>query len=217
MRADRIEGSDAAARYAGRACDRGEPYTVQNTPQSGAPSGEAPQPSSNPSGQPYRPPRPAWWYWVGGGIVAIVLCCGCAGIASLASHGGNTTTGNSGGNIIAANQPGGSTTPNATPTATHTPQWTTVQKFSGTTSQKTPLFDVPSEWRIVWSCKKSNDFGGNFIVNVMNADGTPMDYAVVNTMDNDGSTTYEHQGDGQVYLDIQTYNEKWTIQVQVQQ
>jgi hypothetical protein len=175
----------------------------------------------NPGGQPGRPRRPAWWYWVGGGIVAVVLCCGCAGIASLANHSGATTSDNNGGNVAAANQSGGganaTVAPTAIPTATHTLQWTTVQKFSGTTSQKTPLFNVPGEWRIVWTCKKANDFGGNFSFAVMNADGSALDPLAVNTQDNDGSTTYEHQGDGQVYLDINTYGEQWTIQVQVQQ
>jgi hypothetical protein len=149
-----------------------------------------------------------------------VLCCGVFGIASLASH--PSTSGDSGnGAATATSQPaggvGGKTkTLAATATATHAPQWTTVQQFSGTTSQKTPLFSVPNEWRIVWTCKQADQYGGNFIVNVMNADGTPLDYGVVNTQNTDGATTYEHQGGGHVYLDVQTFSEQWLIQVQVQ-
>ena len=194
---------------------------MQNTPQGGAPDGAPQQQGRYPGGQAARPWRPKWWYWAGGGAVAIVLCCGGLGIASLAGH--PSTGGESGnGAATATSQSAGgvsgkSRTPAATTTATHAPQWTTVQQFSGTTSQKTPLFRVPNEWRIVWTCKKADEFGGNFIVNVMNADGTPLDYAAVNTQDDDGATTYEHQGGGQVYLDVQTYSEQWNIQVQVQE
>jgi outer membrane usher protein FimD/PapC len=51
----------------------------------------------------------------------------------------------------------------------------------------------------------------------MSADGSPLDFAAVNTKDDDGATTYEHQGGGQIYLDVNTYSEQWTIQVQIQQ
>lgn len=194
---------------------------MQNTPQGGAP-----QPGGYPGGYPGgfpggqapqpQPQRSKKWYWIGGGIaLAIVLCCGCAGITSLAGHNSTTDTQNS----VGVNSSGGGTTtsgPAPTATTAHVAQWTTVQKFSGTTSQKTPLFTVPGEWRIVWKCQKANEFGGNFIVGVMNADGSPLDFAAVNTQGNDGATTYEHQGDGQIYLDVQTYSEQWSIEVQVQ-
>ena len=209
---------------------------MQYTPQGGGPEGTPQQQSAYPGGQgPYpagqgpfpgatgpfqggqsgRPKRPAWWYWAGGGALALVLCCGVFAVASFAAHPGATGN-NSSGNGSNANT-AATSQPAATATATHIPQWTTVQQFSGSTSQKTPLFTVPNEWRIVWKCQKADEFGGNFIVSVMNADGSPLDFAVVNTQYNDGATTYEHQGSGQVYLDVQTYSEQWSIQVQVQQ
>lgn len=178
-----------------------------------------PRPSSPnlPVGPATRPRRQTWVYWVGGITVTLALCCGIGGVATLASqHSGNqpaqSADQQSGGQPVS----GHTTAPAAKATATHVAQWSTIQRFTGTTTQKTPLFAVPDEWRIVWTSKKADQYGGNFIVSVMNADGTPLDYAVVNTQDNDGATTYEHQGGGQVYLDVETYDEQWTVQVQIQ-
>jgi hypothetical protein len=62
--------------------------------------------------------------------------------------------------------------------------------------------------RIVWRCKKADQLGGNFIVCVMNAERAPLDVAAINTQDDGGATTYEHQGGGQVYLNSQTYSKQ---------
>jgi hypothetical protein len=196
--------------------ESGVPGDVPQQPGTPPQPSVPPQPGIYPAAPAARPPRPKWFIWAAGGAVALVLCCGVCGIASLATRGnsstdsGNTTT----------TQPSNKTAtraPAPTATATHVLQWTTVQQFSGTSAQKTPLFNVPQEWRIVWTCKKNDEFGGNFIVSVMGADGTPLDFAAVNTTNDDGATTYEHQGGQRVYLDVNTYGEQWSIQVQVQQ
>ncbi|HEY7983541.1 MAG TPA: hypothetical protein VID73_05195 [Ktedonobacterales bacterium] len=192
-------------------------YPAQPGTYPGMPGGDPPRPGMYPGVPAARPPRPKWFIGAAGGAVALVLLCGICGIASLAARGGSgTDTGSS----TTTNQLSSHTTatraPAPTATATHVLQWTTVQQFSGTSAQKTPLFNVPQEWRIIWTCAKNNDFGGNFIVSVMNADGSPLDFAAINTQDNDGATTYEHQGDQQIYLDVNTFGEQWNIQVQVQ-
>jgi hypothetical protein len=184
-----------------------------------APGGYPPQPGMYPGAPAPQQQRPKWFIWAAGGAVALVLCCGICGIASLVTRSSTSTGANNSttGNQLSSNSSNSTRPPAPTATATHSLQWTTVQQFSGTSSQKTPLFRVPQEWRIVWTCKKNDEFGGNFIVSIMYADGTPLDFAAVNTKDDDGATTYEHQGGDQTYLDVNTYSEQWSIQVQVQQ
>lgn len=104
-----------------------------------------------------------------------------------------------------------------TPTPTHTPQWTTIQTFSGNGDKKTTLFTVPDTWRLVWSCNPvSNYFGEyNVIVDVKASDGTNIDSGAVNTICKAGVTgdsTQEYQG-GTVYLDVTA--DEWTIKIQV--
>jgi hypothetical protein len=62
--------------------------------------------------------------------------------------------------------------------------------------------------RIVWRCNKAHQFGGNFIDGAMNAEMASLHVAAINTQDDGGATTYEHQGGGQVYLNSQTYSEQ---------
>jgi len=151
----------------------------------------------------------------------LALCGSCAGIANVMGIGSSVSPSNSGN--MAKQISGGTATLAATatpavpPTPTHVLTWTTIQRFTGTSAEKTPVFTVPAEWRIVWTCKATDSFGGgNFIVTVTGADGTPLDLAV-NTQGNDSATTYEHQAAGQVYLDINTFDEQWTITVQARQ
>jgi hypothetical protein len=108
--------------------------------------------------------------------------------------------------------------PTKAPTPTHTPQWTTVQTFTGNGTKKTAVFNVGNDWKIIWSCNPSSSFGGqyNVIVDVNNADATPLDPGAVNTIckaGNTGDMTEEHQG-GDVYLDVSSEG-SWKILVQV--
>ncbi len=110
------------------------------------------------------------------------------------------------------------TQPAATPTPTHTPKWTTVQTFNGSGNKKTAIFNTSNDWKIIWSCNPASAYLGeyNLTVDVVNSDGTPLDYGAINEICKAGNTTNsteEHQG-GQVYLDIQSDGGTWTIQVQ---
>lgn len=160
---------------------------------------------------------PVWGVAVTG---LVLLCMLCGLMSTLTSHGGNASAANQTGGTTtqATHAPKATNTPKATATPTHAPKWTTVQTFQGNGTKKTATFSVPDSWKIVWTCDP-NSFGGsqfNMIVSVYNDDGTPLDYAAVNTMcssGNTGDSTQEHQG-GNVYLDIDSEG-SWTVQVQV--
>lgn len=160
---------------------------------------------------------PVW----GVAVIGLVVLCMLCGLISTALNqgGGASAAGQTGGTTTqATHAPKATNTPKATATPTHTPKWTTVQTFQGNGTKKTATFSVPDNWKIVWSCDP-NSFDGsqfNVIVSVYNDDGTPLDYAAVNTMcssSNTGDSTQEHQG-GSVYLDIDSEG-SWTVQVQV--
>jgi len=110
-----------------------------------------------------------------------------------------------------------------TPIPTDTPvptTWTTIQTFRGNGQRKTSVFTVPDHWRLKWKCNPASDYFGsyNVIIDVYNSDGTPLDFAAINTICQDGNTsgdTEEYQG-GDVYLDLQI-DGAYTITVQTLQ
>jgi len=105
------------------------------------------------------------------------------------------------------------------PTAvlTPTPNWTTIQTFIGSGNQKTPVFHVAANWKIVWSCTPSSFFSRqyNLLVGVNYSDTTPLDVGAIHSIcraDNTSGTTEEHYG-GDVYLTISSVG-SWKIQIQ---
>ena len=107
--------------------------------------------------------------------------------------------------------------PTPTPTATPRPAvWTTTQTFSGNGTQKTAVFPVPDDWKLVWKCDPASfSFPYNVIVDVVNTYGSPFDPGAINTLCQAGNTsgqTEEHQS-GQIYLDINSEG-TWAVQVQ---
>lgn len=111
--------------------------------------------------------------------------------------------------------------PTATAKPTQPPKWTTVQMFKGNGTQKTAIFSVPDDWKILYSCTFQNISGitadGVLTVAVYGKDNTPLDVAVNATCKNGVAhttgQTEEHMG-GQVYLSIDSTGD-WSLQVQV--
>jgi len=103
-----------------------------------------------------------------------------------------------------------------TPASVHTPAWTTVQTFTGNGDQKTALFSVPGDWKILWNCDPNSFVGPyNVQLNVYNLYGIVIDANAINAICQAGNTsggTEVHQG-GQVYL-LMVSESVWKIQVQ---
>lgn len=100
---------------------------------------------------------------------------------------------------------------------TPVPRFITTHTFSGYGVEKTMVFDVANDWKIVWSCDPSSFYGQQYdlIVSVDHSDGKTIDFAAVNITCTRGYSTdvkEEHQG-GAIYLDI-TSEGAWNIQVQ---
>jgi len=109
--------------------------------------------------------------------------------------------------------------PTDTPAPTAAPaKWTTTQRFSGTGDKQTGVFTVPADWKIMWSCDATHNYGveGVLAVYIYNSDGSPADDGNVDgtctankvTTDN----TEEHQS-GDVYLKVLA-SVPWTVQIQ---
>lgn len=97
------------------------------------------------------------------------------------------------------------------------PNWAPRQTFIGSGNQKTPVFHVAANWKIVWSCTPSSFFSGqyNLLVRVNYADTAPLDVGAIHSIcrvGNTSGTTDEHYG-GDVYLTIYSVG-SWTIQIQ---
>lgn len=153
-------------------------------------------------------------------VIVLVLMCGSCGIGSIAARGGGSQPVAQSGTTqqtATPSQPAATPTKPA-PTATPKPKtWVTVQHFTGANNQQTPTFSLPDGSRIVWSAKAANQFGGNFIVEMYNADGTLSDQVANSITPPDQSGTYNVHGDQSVYLSIQTDGCNYDIAVQVYQ
>lgn len=98
--------------------------------------------------------------------------------------------------------------------------WTTTHTFTGERIQKTAIFSVSADWKILYTCTyqqisgTSTTVDGALAVMVYDANNTIQDVAVnarCKTAKVTGETE-EHQG-GQIYLSMNGTG-KWTIQVQ---
>jgi hypothetical protein len=97
------------------------------------------------------------------------------------------------------------------------PGWNITQTFTGTGPQKTAIFTVPNDWKIVWACYGIvGGYAGALSVGVMGADNSYVDSFAVNANCSGGTTTSgsteEHQG-GKIYLAMQAAGD-WTVEVQ---
>ena len=153
---------------------------------------------------------------------------GCVGLAILLAfivtiavmvRGSTSSTATSNTTSQVTQQPTAQPTLASTPTPMATPRpvvWTTTQTFSGNGTQKTAVFPVPDDWKLVWKCDPASfSFPYNVIVDVVNTYGSPFDPGAINTLCQAGNTsgqTEEHQS-GQVYLDINSEG-AWVVQVQ---
>lgn len=146
---------------------------------------------------------------IGCGVVAAVVVL--IALISAVSSGGkssSTTTSSSTDNSS-------SSTKNSAPSQSQT--WQTTHTYNGNGEKKTETITVGNDWKIQWSCTPSSFMGNtyNVIVSVYNSDGTPADYAAINTMCKDGNTsgeTEEHTG-GNVYLDVNSEGD-WSLTIQ---
>src|SRR5579859_1191525 len=217
-------GTSNGVSIPGESSTRGAEIVMQENPQPPQ-QPQYPQPYPQPTGYPPQmppmpqPPQKKNFFRTIPGIITgiIIVCCLVGGIATAISKGGDSTTPSGTGSAGNTTKPQETSTPAATATATHTPKWTTIQSFSGNGAKKTATFNVPDDWRIVWSCDPSSFYGSqyNVIVDVYNSDGSYLDPAAVNTIcktGNTGDNTEEHQG-GDVYLDINSEG-SWKIEIQ---
>ncbi|MBE3560367.1 MAG: hypothetical protein IMW89_14250 [Ktedonobacteraceae bacterium] len=103
-----------------------------------------------------------------------------------------------------------------TPAPTHSPQWTTIQTFTGTGAKKTSVFTVPEHWRIAWSCDPTshNNLSYNLIIHANSTTNALLGNGVETTCkkDNTRNSTEIYRG-GKVYLSIISEG-KWTVQIQ---
>jgi hypothetical protein len=95
------------------------------------------------------------------------------------------------------------------------PGWQTIASFSGNGQKKTSTFNTGDHWRLLWQCKPSSFYGGqyNVIVEVMGTDGSQN--LAVNTIcksSNTGGDTEEYQN-GTFYLDVNS-EAQWSVQIQ---
>lgn len=199
-------------------------YPPQQQPYTSYP--QQPQPYSQPPVQPpfqqYQPPfqlpqsppppkkKRRIWLWVIGAILVI------GAIANAGSHSSSNTDSPATGVATTQQQSQSTQAPEATPTPTKALKWTVTQTFSGTGSKKTGVFTVSDNWAIAWACNPASyDIPYNVIIEVYNADGSPLDLTAVETTCKTGNTqdtTHEPTG-GSVYLDI-TSEGDWAITVQ---
>lgn len=143
------------------------------------------------------------------GFVFLIL------IGSLLACGSSTST--STGTNTGSSSP---SSPSVTPTPTKQLKWTTTHTFTGNGTQKTPIFTVGNDWKILYTCTFQNISGvtadGALVVSVYGSDNTVLDLAINATCKNGvkktTGSTEEHQG-GSVYLSMDGTGD-WTVQVQ---
>jgi hypothetical protein len=186
------------------------PPGYQPNPNQFPPNGQIfPQTPSGYPPQQLQPPKKKKGLAIGcGAIAAIVVLIGIISAVSSGGKSSSTTTSSSTDNSLSS----------ANHSASSQPQtWQTTHTYNGNGEKKTETITVGNDWKIQWSCTPSSFIGNtyNVIVSVYNSDGTPADYAAINTMCKDGNTsgeTEEHTG-GNVYLDVNSEGD-WSITIQ---
>ena len=180
------------------------------------------QPPMMPPPPPPRPPKRRRNPWlIVGIVVGAIILFSAIGNAVTKSSPSNSTTQTT---AIPTDTPTDTPLPTfgITPVPTDTPapppKWMTTQTFSGTGDKQTGVFTVPDDWKIIWSCDATHNYGvdGVFFVYVYNSDGTPTDNGsadstcAANKVTTD--STEEHQS-GSIYLKVGS-SVPWKIQIQ---
>ena len=169
--------------------------------------------------QPPQKKNSALWVWVGV-IVAVLICSGIVtgSLRNQNQPGDNSVLASTATTIPTPNTtpfPTATSQPTATPRPTSgPPQWTDVTQWTGTAEQQTEDFTVPSEWRIVW---KATETVGSGIYNleVYTSTGQFVDGVALLANNSDQETYNVHNKPGSFYLNIDTYNYSYMIEVQV--
>lgn len=174
-----------------------------------------PQSQNGPQRPPAKPParRVGFsWLWLASGLI-VGLIVGI--IIGYAVHTpGVQSTPPTKQTITTSSQ---STQEAITPTPAHALKWTTIKTITGNSGEKTSVFTMPDDWKIVWSCDPKSFQGSHANLNVTvygPPDGALVNVAV-NAVCKPGKTsgsTEEHRG-GQVFLVIGG-NGSWKLQVQ---
>lgn len=153
----------------------------------------------------------------------LIICCVCGTISALRGNSSPSTSqqtsqdrGSSAPTIGGTPLP--TDTPEPTPTNTPAPRWVTIANFSGNGTKRTTTFTITSDqWRMNWRCNPNSDYFGqyNVIVSVYNDDGSPADYAAINTICQAGNThdTTAEYTPGTYYLEVDS-EAAWSVQVQ---
>jgi hypothetical protein len=147
-------------------------------------------------------------------LASIVLSISCSAVNGIS--GTPNTSPTSASRASPTPQRATATTALASPTATLT--LTTVKTFTGTNPTTTAVFDVSTDWNIVWYCKGFTNppVPGMLIVDIYNADGTIAYPQVANTAcPVEGISDYSGiSNGGSVYLKISFTGTSWTIKIQ---
>lgn len=162
------------------------------------PSSLQPQPQNEPQQPPARPPARRIgfsWQWLAIGLIAGIIIG------------------------YAVHTPGGAQSTRAaiTPTSTQALKWATVRTFTGNAGERTSVFTVPDDWKIVWSCdpKSFQSSHANLNVSVYGPPNGALVNVAVSAVCKPGETsgsTEEHVG-GRVFLVIEGRG-NWRLQVQ---
>jgi hypothetical protein len=190
--------------------DQNPPNTSNFQPQ----YPQQPYPNYPPQGFPQQQPpkKKKRWPWIVGGIVVILALCGVIG--AISNAGGATT--NTTPPATTTNQPAPTTAPTTAPKPL---VWKTVKTISGSGSEKTDTFTVPSTWKLTWTCDPASfqNIQYNVIAIVEDSSGTMVDSGV-NALCKPGTTSGSTNvtSGGTVRLDI-TSEGDWTFNIQTQQ
>ncbi len=196
------------------------PYSNQNDPTYTPPGQPYPQtpPQVYPSYPPplYQPPpkKRRTGLWIALGIIAVLLFA-CIGVSVIAFRGASSAV-NSVSTAVATFTPASGSTPTTAATQAQTGTWTTTHTFKGNGTKKTPIFTVPGDWKILYTCAGfSSGIAGALTVTVYDSNNNIVDLAINADCKANGTSsgeTEEHQG-GDVYLSVDGTGD-WSLKIQ---
>lgn len=94
--------------------------------------------------------------------------------------------------------------------------WADVMQWADSVDQQTALFTVPAEWRIAWSATAASpDASAVALIVYLYASNGQRVGVAIDTDHAASGTYYAHALSGSFYLNIQTIEASYTIEVQV--